>query len=144
MDWYALSVVLHVLAAALWLGHMFFWSLFGGPALKTVQPPEAAALLRQSSLTMGGLGWPALAILVATGAYMIAARGGTLEAIYSAAAREAVGGDVLLGKLLLVGCMVVYQACFGHRPAPRAILVNMLVALLVLAAGVLLARGASL
>jgi len=37
--------------------------------------------------------------------------------------------------------MVGYQLVFGHRPAPRAIYLNMLAALLVLGASVLLVRG---
>jgi uncharacterized membrane protein len=36
MDWYRVCVVLHLLAAFLWLGHMFVWSLFAKPALKRV------------------------------------------------------------------------------------------------------------
>ena len=63
--------MLHLLALTLWLGHMFVWSLIIGPALKRVEPAETAELLRESSLFRGGLGWPALAILVPTGLYLL-------------------------------------------------------------------------
>jgi hypothetical protein len=42
-------------------------------------------------------------------------------------------------KLVLVAGMVGYQIAYGHRPAPRAIYLNMLAACLVLGASVVLA-----
>lgn len=137
---YRLCLALHFLAALVWLGHMFFWSLFSGPALKKVRPAETAELLRESSLRMGGLGWPALLLLVATGAYMLAARG-LLAPSLSGDLLALPGGRPLAAKLLLVAAMVGYQIRFGHRRAPRAIYLNMLAALLVIGASVLLARG---
>ena len=39
---YAAAFFLHITATCLWLGHMFFWSLISGPALKKIDPPETA------------------------------------------------------------------------------------------------------
>ena len=78
MTLYHLAVALHVAAACLWLGHMFFWSLFSGPALKKIQPAETAGRLRAVMLWRGGLGWPALAVLAVTGLYQMRFRGVTL------------------------------------------------------------------
>ena len=64
---YYLCVALHMLALSLWLGHMFVWSLIVGPAVKRVQPQATADLLREASLFRGGLGWPALAVLIPSG-----------------------------------------------------------------------------
>ncbi|MGH6943839.1 MAG: hypothetical protein ACREH6_06440 [Geminicoccaceae bacterium] len=141
MDLYRACIILHLLAASLWLGHMFVWSLFAMPALKRVQPAEAAEYLRERSLEMGGLGWPALIVLVPTGAYMLSARGIGVPELVSGAAFAAPGGTALALKLVLVACMIAYQALFGHRKATVAIHVNMLLALLLLAASVVLARG---
>ena len=141
MTLYHLSVALHVLAACLWLGHMFFWSLFSGPALKKIQPPETAGRLRAVMLWRGGLGWPALAVLLATGLYQMRFRGVRVGMLLDGTAYQSAAGRILGLKLLLVLVMVGYQLVFGHRPAPRAIYVNMLAALLVLAASVLLVRG---
>ena len=55
---------LHLLAMSLWLGHMFVWSLFAGPALKRIEPPATAEMLRDRSVYLGAFGWPALAVLV--------------------------------------------------------------------------------
>ena len=137
---YWICISLHLLAASLWLGHMFVWSLVVGPAIKRVEPAATAELLRASSLAMGGLGWPALAILIASGLYLLAARGiGPADLLTGRA--FAAGGGVLGVKLALVAWMVIYQAVWGHRQATGAIYVNMLAALLVLGASVVLVRG---
>jgi uncharacterized membrane protein len=141
MDWYRMCIVLHLLAAFLWLGHMLVWSLFAMPALKRVEPAGTADLLRERSLYLGGLGWPALIVLIPTGIYMLAARGITLADVLSGAAFAMPGGTALALKLVLVGCMVAYQIVFGHRRAAVAIHFNILVALALLAASVVIARG---
>lgn len=141
MTLYHLAVALHVGAACLWLGHMFFWSLFSGPALKKIQPPETAGRLRAVMLWRGGLGWPALAVLAVTGLYQMRFRGVTLGMLADGTMLQGAAGRILAFKLLLVLAMIGYQLVFGHRPAPRAIYFNMLAALLVLGASVLLVRG---
>src|SRR5919112_177980 len=141
MTLYHLSVALHVLAACLWLGHMFFWSLFSGPALKKIQPPEVAERLRTVMRWRGGLGWPALAVLAVTGLYQMRFRGVTPGMLVDGTILQSAAGRMLAFKLLLVLAMVGYQAIWAHRPAPRAIYFNMLAALLVRAASVLLVRG---
>jgi uncharacterized membrane protein len=141
MDWYRVCIVLHLLAAFLWLGHMFVWTHFAMPALKRVEPAATADLLRERALYLGGLGWPALIVLIPTGIYMLAARGITLSDVLSGAAFAVAGGTALALKLALVGCMVVYQIVFGHGRASVAIHVNILIALVLLAASVVIARG---
>ena len=71
MTVYSICIGLHLLALSLWLGHMFVWSLITGPALKRIEPRETAEMLREASLFRGGLGWPALAVLIPTGLYML-------------------------------------------------------------------------
>jgi hypothetical protein len=62
MALYRVCFALHLASASLWLGHMFLLSLFSGPVLKKLEPPETAQQLRRLSFWMGGLGWPALTI----------------------------------------------------------------------------------
>jgi uncharacterized membrane protein len=137
---YWVCISLHLLAASLWLGHMFVWSLVVGPAQKRIEPPETAALLRDRSLYLGGLGWPALAVLVATGLYLLSARGITPGDLVSGAAFAATGDSLAL-KLAAVLFMIVYQIVWGHRAAPIAIYLNILAALIVLGASAVLVRG---
>jgi len=135
---YWVCISLHLLAASLWLGHMFVWSLVVGPAQKRIEPLETAELLRERSLYLGGLGWPALAVLVLTGLYMLGQRGIGLGALLSGAAFAADGS--LAVKLAAVLFMVVYQIVWAHR-ASVAIYGNILAALIVLGASVVLVRG---
>jgi uncharacterized membrane protein len=137
---YWICISLHLLAATLWLGHMFVWSLVVGPAIKRVEPPATAEFLRERSLFMGGLGWPALAVLIATGLYLLSMRGISPVDLVTGAAFAGDGGALAV-KLFLVLLMVVYQAVWGHRQATVAIYFDMLAALLVLGASVVLVRG---
>ncbi len=141
MDLHALLVLLHVTAAVLWLGHMFAWPVVVGPALKATRPPEAAEELRRASVWLGGLGWPALVVLVPTGLWLLARRGIAPADLLVPATYAGAQGKVLLAKLVAVLWMIGYQAIFGHRPAPRAIWTDIAAALLVLAMSVLLVRG---
>jgi uncharacterized membrane protein len=137
---YWVCISLHLLAASLWLGHMFVWTLVVGPAQKRIEPAETAALLREHSLFLGGLGWPALAVLAITGVYMLGQRGIGLGDLVSGAAFSA-AGDSLAVKLAAVLFMVIYQIVWAHRRAAVAIYFNILAALIVLGASVVLVRG---
>lgn len=141
MTLYRICLGLHLAATFFWLGHMFFWSLFAGPVMKRVEPPETATRLREISLRMGGLGWPALIALIATGIYMLSVRGIGLADLFGLEFYATTRGRVLGAKLLLVTGMVTYQAIIGHRTARRAIYLDMLAAMLILAASAFLARS---
>lgn len=141
MSIYRLCVGLHLLALSVWLGHMFVWSLITGPATKRIEPAATADELRAASLSRGGLGWPALAILVPTGLYLLHYRGIGIEELLSGAAFLGTQGRVLAVKLTLVVAMIAYQAVFGHKSAPLAVHANMLAALAIVAASVVYVRG---
>jgi len=141
MSLYAICIALHLLAMSLWLGHMFVWALVTGPAMKRIEPRETADLLRERSLFRGGLGWPALAVLIPTGLYMLSLRGIFPSDLISGAAYHGPQGAVLAVKLAAVLIMIAYHSLFGHRPAPIAIYFDMLAALTILGASVVLVRG---
>jgi hypothetical protein len=135
---YSVSLGIHIAAAGLWLGHMFFWSVFSGPGLKRLPDRELGARLRDLSLSGPGLGWPALVVLSLTGLHLILTRGIGFDTLFSPEFAGGGFGLFLNVKLGLVLAMVGYQAVFGHREAPRAILVNMVIALAVLALAALM------
>lgn len=141
MSWYLLSVVLHLLAAFFWLGHMFFWSLVVGPITKHLDTPDAGRWLRQTSMRYGGLGWPALVILIGTGVVMLAYRGVTMGQLISGQLFLTPFGRGLGMKFVLVTWMVLYQLAVGHKPAPRLIYVNMTAALVIVGLSLLLVRA---
>lgn len=139
---YAACVMVHLAALALWIGHMVFWSIVVGPTQKRLQPPEDGERLRHASARHGGLGWPALAVLVVTGVVMLGQRGVGVDAIASGALWTDPALRRLALKLALVLGMVAYQALVGHRPAPKLVYANMLAAFVVIGLSVWIARAA--
>lgn len=68
MSAYYINVTIHVLAALLWLGGMFFLAAVGAPVLRKVEPPELrAALFRKLGEQFRKVGWIAIAVLIITG-----------------------------------------------------------------------------
>lgn len=141
MALYWFCLVLHFLALSLWLGHMLVWAAFVGPAGKALAPPAMAAAVRRASLWIGGLGWPALAVLIPTGLYMLSVRGIGLAELASGEAFAVAGGGALAIKLAAVAFMMLYQVVFGHRPAALAIWSNIAAALVVLGTSAAFVRG---
>jgi uncharacterized membrane protein len=141
MTLYMICVGLHLIALTLWLGHMLVWSLIVGPAMKAIEPASTAEELRSASLSGGGLGWPALVILIATGLYLLNQRGIAPADLLSGSAFAGTQGTILAVKLCFVAAMVAFQAAFGHRSAAGAIYVNILSAMIVVGASVVLVRG---
>ncbi len=140
-DWYLLLVILHVSAALIWFGHMFFWSLVAGFATKTIEPPEKRQLIRDIGTRWGGFGWPSLFVLIVTGVAMIAANGITVHHVVSGEFMTEPIGRVMALKITIVAGMVGYQWFVGHKPAPRLIYVNMMAAALVIGLSVLRVRS---
>src|ERR1035437_3878987 len=73
---YYFYFTIHVLAAMLWLGGMFFLGVVGAPLLRAIEPPE----LRQRLFQLIGerfrtVGWCAIAVLLVTGTINLHYRG---------------------------------------------------------------------
>jgi uncharacterized membrane protein len=160
---YLTNVTLHVLAAMVWLGGMFFFAVVGAPVLRRVEPAALRAQLFQAAGERFRLvGWICIAVLLMTGVLNLGLRG-LLSAtgVGSAAFWSSAYGVTLAGKLVGVAVMLVVSAVhdFVHGPAAsrlapgsrealgarrRAALwarLNALAGILVLIAAVRLARG---
>ena len=75
-SWYLINVTLHVLAALIWLGGMFFLGLVGAPVLRGVEPASLRQkLFHDLGLRFRAIGWICIAILLATGVVNLAFRG---------------------------------------------------------------------
>ena len=120
---YYVNVTLHVLAATLWLGGMFFLGVVGVPVLRSVEPPALRQRLFQNlGLRFRTTGWYAIAVLVATGIGNLYFRGwlhwtGVLGA--PAFWRSGVG-HALAVKLGAVFLMIVLSALHDFVLGPRA------------------------
>jgi putative copper resistance protein D len=63
---YYANVTLHVLAAMLWLGGMFFWGIVGAPLLCAIEPGELRQRLFQAiGERFRAVGWWTIAVLLA-------------------------------------------------------------------------------
>ncbi|HEU4721080.1 MAG TPA: CopD family protein [Gemmatimonadaceae bacterium] len=165
MSWgYHLVVTLHVLAALLWLGGMFFLGVVGAPVLRAIDD----AALRQRLFHLLGVrfrtaGWVAIAVLVTTGTIMLRARGllawsgvlGSAEfwrtplgvalafklaTVVTMIAVSAVH-DFLVGPAASRGVAGSVEAVALRRRAALLARVNALVGLILVGAAVRLARG---
>ena len=161
---YYVNVTIHVLAAMLWLGGMFFFGIVGAPALRAIEPPPLRQkLFRELGTRFRRVGWAAIGVLVVTGVINLQYRGWLHwhDVLGSPTFWRTGVGHALAAKLTAVVLMLAISAIhdFVHGPragraAPgspdavtwrkRAALlarINALVGVLLVAAAVRLARG---
>jgi copper resistance protein D len=119
---YYINVTVHLLAALLWLGGMFFLAVVGAPVLRAVEPPELRALLfRRLGEQFRLVGWIAIAVLIVTGTANLYFRGMlSAELLTSRAFWATSYGTSLAWKLGAVAAMLVVQAVHDFRHGPAA------------------------
>jgi copper resistance protein D len=163
MSLYHFSVSLHVLAAIVWLGGMFFFALVGAPALRAVEPPQLRmALFRSLGERFRTVGWAAIGVLMVTGIANLHFRGLLDPGLWRTPGFWSTSlGAALAWKLAAVAIMIALSALhdfvFGpaaarHVPGGPAALrsrrragwmarINALVGVVLVLAAVRLARG---
>jgi putative copper export protein len=119
---YYLNVTVHVLAALLWLGGMFFLGAVGAPVLRRLEPPELRArVFRELGERFRSVGWAAIAVLLVTGVLNLHFRGllhgGALGSSAFWASRY---GQTLAWKLAAVATMIVISAVHDFVLGPMA------------------------
>jgi uncharacterized membrane protein len=119
---YAINVTIHVLAAMLWLGGMFFLGVVGAPVLRRVEPaPVRQRLFHELGLRFRTVGWVAIAILVVTGIGNLHFRGWLHASVLGSAAFWSTGtGHALAWKLASVTAMIVVSAVHDFVLGPAA------------------------
>ena len=120
---YYVNVTIHVLAAMLWLGGMFFLALVGAPVLRAVEPPALRQqLFQQLGLRFRAAGWWAIGTLIVTGTINLYYRGWLhWDGVLGAAAFWRTGvGHALAWKLAAVAAMVTVSAVHDFVLGPRA------------------------
>lgn len=122
MSLYYMNVTIHVLAALLWLGGMFFFATVGAPALRQVEPPRLRALLfHRLGVRFRWVGWGAIATLLVTGTFNLWFRGVLSWSVLGDAAFWATPfGHALAWKLGAVAAMLVVSALHDFVFGPRA------------------------
>lgn len=120
MSLYHLNVTLHVLAALLWLGGMFFLGVVGAPVLRKVEPPQLRAqLFQQLGTAFRKVGWISIGVLLATGTLNLYFRGMLNAQLLTAGYWQTDYGTSLAVKLVCVTVMLALSAShdFVHGPA---------------------------
>lgn len=122
MTLYLLSVTVHVLAALLWLGGMFFLAVVGAPVLRKVEPAELRSrLFHELGVQFRRVGWIAIGVLVATGVSTLHLRGLLRwDVLGDAGFWTSPYGSTLAWKLVLVAGMVAVSAIHDFWLGPRA------------------------
>ncbi len=120
---YYVNVTIHVLAAMLWLGGMFFLAIVGAPVLRQVEPAAMrVAMFDRLGRRFRTVGWITVAIAVVTGIGNMQFRGwlhwrGVLDSPAFWSTRT---GTALALKLAFVLLMVVVEAYHDFIVGPRA------------------------
>ncbi|MEZ4362395.1 MAG: CopD family protein [Kofleriaceae bacterium] len=161
---YLLSVGIHILAATAWIGGMLFLVLVVVPWLRGGRV-EAATFLRETGERFRAVGWTCFAVLALTGAFNLWARGVRVPDLARTAWLTSPFGKLVLLKLGVFVLVLVVSAVHDFIVGPRATQaiavdpqspaaqrerrrasvlgrVNVLLALLLVAVGVMLVRGA--
>ena len=161
---YLLSVWVHLLAATVWIGGMLFLVLVVVPWLRRGGRAEAAVFLRETGLRFRNVGWTCFLLLVVTGTFNLWVRGVRLSDFYRAEWLASPFGKTVVVKLgaflLVLAVSAIHDFVVGPR-ATRAIAadarspaarverrrasvlgrLNVVLALILVGAGVVLVRG---
>jgi hypothetical protein len=125
--WYLVAVYIHITTVAVWLGAMLF------------EDPGSDRFMSRIVQRIRGIGWVSLLILIATGVYMLHARGVGLADVVSGRFFTERYGQVFAAKFAFVALLAVLQVTKGHRPS-RALYGYLASMLIVIALSVWLVR----
>jgi uncharacterized membrane protein len=119
---YNVLVYLHLFAALLWLGGMFFLGLVGAPVLRSIESVEMRQrLFNDLGVRFRNVGWAAIAVLLLTGMSILEVRGIFRSgAFVDAAFWRTPFGMALAVKLAMVASMVALSAYHDFALGPAA------------------------
>lgn len=122
---YLVSVFLHLVAAAAWIGGMIALAAVVVPVLRRHEPRrDAMQLLHDSGLRLRTLGWVALGLLVLTGVVQAGYRAGGFAALARAELWASPWGQLLAAKLVGVVVILCLAGIHDFRVGPRATLLS--------------------
>jgi copper resistance protein D len=121
LNFFHISIVLiHVLAAIIWLGGMFFIALVAVPILRKIEPPaKRSEILSVTAKRFRVLSWIAISVLLVTGVINAINRGVTMDLISTGGLLSSHFGKVLIVKVILVLIMVVLSAIHDFILGPQ-------------------------
>lgn len=162
---YLVSVWLHILAATVWIGGMAFLVLVVVPWLRQgTNRANAATFLRETGIRFRNVGWTCFGIVTVTGTFNLWMRGVRLGDFTRAEWLSSPFGKTVLAKLAVFVLVMLVSAVHDFHLGPRATEIlarapgspeqlamrrrasllgrlNVLLALALVAIGVMLVRG---
>jgi putative copper export protein len=113
-NWHAISLLLHLVALALWLGGIAFFLTAFGPAVNDLKPGAAIRALNKGRMAFEGVAWIGITLLMITGGVNLVLRsqvtGAHLDHTYMI---------VLAVKLFLFVAMLVHHTLQVFKYGPR-------------------------
>ena len=111
---HSLSLLLHLLALAMWLGGIAFFLIVFGPAVHELEPLLGLKVLNRGRVIFEAMSWTGIALLLLTGMLNLVLRSdmtaGDLGQHYLA---------ILSVKLVLFVAMVIHQALQVFKYGPK-------------------------
>jgi uncharacterized membrane protein len=117
---YQIGVLVHLLAAVVWVGGMLFLALVVVPSTRGLAPDQRAGLFDALGRRFRPIGWACVALLVATGLLSLTHRGVTWEDALSGQLLGTPFGRLLGLKLALVAAMLVLSALHDFVVGPAS------------------------
>jgi len=117
------SILLHILAAVVWIGGMVFLGAILIPVLRRTRAEggQYAELIHRTGTRFRNVGWACLVILVVTGFVNLATRWGVgFERLHSADLWASPWGHILATKLVLVAAALAISGVHDFVVGPRA------------------------
>jgi putative copper export protein len=113
-SWHSLSLALHLVAIALWLGGIVFFLVVVGTAVQPLEPKIAIKTMNQARSGLEIMSWTAIGLIIVTGAFSLVAR-----SQMNAAPPDQVYLYTLGAKLFVFLAMVVHHCLqvFKYSPA---------------------------
>ena len=119
---YTLVVLIHILAAIIWLGGMFFIAIVMVPVLRRLEPPQKRIeVLSATATRFRVVSWITIIVILVTGVLNAINRGVTLQAISTGELFSTYFGKILALKLTLVFAMLVLSAMHDFILGPRLV-----------------------
>jgi len=116
---YTLSVLLHVVAACVWVGGLLFFVFVLGPLAKRMSIEDARTVLRLTGQRFRAVGTVSLAVLVVTGFGNLLTRWAPIDTLLSAELWRSTFG-ILLGIKLVLVIVIIASSSVHSRLGTRA------------------------
>jgi putative copper resistance protein D len=119
---YISAVVLHLLAAAAWIGGLLAFALVAMPVFRREAFRSVSLdLIEQMGLRLRAVGWLALGTLALTGVFQAAQRAGGAEKLFDAEFWGSAWGQLLVIKLAVFAAVAALAAWHDFAIGPRVV-----------------------